>query len=94
MVGRVALPTSGDPAYPHRVDLLDHLLADPNADARQRLRSALSGIEPDRVMDEVVFNVYEVTLNFEVGEARVFDALDGNAEPTVVTLDELRTRVD
>jgi hypothetical protein len=42
---------------------------------------------------EEVTCVFEVTLDREVGEVRVFDVLDGNAEPTVVTLAELRSRL-
>jgi hypothetical protein len=42
---------------------------------------------------KVTFNVFEVTLDRESGETRVFDVLDTNAEATVVTLDELRSRL-
>jgi hypothetical protein len=73
------------------VDLLDLLLRDQHADARRQLRDALdrdlTGVE------EVAFNVFEVTLDREANEARVFDVLDGNVPPTVVTLAELRRRL-
>lgn len=69
------------------MDLLDLLLRDEQADARKRLLGAVNRDAP--ALEEVTFNVVEVTLDREVGEARVFDVLDGNAERTVVTLDEL-----
>jgi hypothetical protein len=34
-----------------------------------------------------------VALNFEADEAHVFDVLNGEADPTVVTFDELRSRL-
>jgi hypothetical protein len=73
------------------VDLLDLLLRDQHADARRQLRDALDRDLP--AVEEVAFNVFEVTLDREANEARVFDVLDGNVPPTVVTLDELRRRL-
>jgi hypothetical protein len=74
-----------------RVDLLDALLTDPHADARSRLLVALD--RDARVLHEVAFNLYEVLLDRERQEASVFDVLDGTAPPTVVSFDELRTRL-
>jgi hypothetical protein len=34
-----------------------------------------------------------VTLDRDANEARIFDVLDGTAEPTVMSLDELRRRL-
>ncbi|MBM0124539.1 hypothetical protein [Pimelobacter simplex] len=45
------------------------------------------------IVEEFRFNTYEVILDCEVGEVRVFDVLDGTAEPTIITLDELRRRL-
>lgn len=73
------------------MDLLDLLLQDQHEDARQRLRAALDS-DAHR-LEEVTFNVFEVTLDRDSNEARVFDVLDGTAEPTVMTLDELRRRL-
>jgi hypothetical protein len=42
---------------------------------------------------EVTFNTFEVTLDRDANEARVFGVLDGTADRTVVPLDELRDRV-
>jgi hypothetical protein len=75
------------------VDVLDLLLRDPHADARQRLHVAVNRSESGPIVQEVTFNTYEVILDREVDEARVFDVLDGKAEPTIVTLDELRKRL-
>lgn len=72
------------------VDMLDLLLQDQHEDARQRLRGALDG-EAQRM--EEAFNVFEVTLDRDANEARVFDVLDGTAVPTVMSLDELRRRL-
>lgn len=73
------------------MDLLDLLLQDEHEDARRRLRDALDS-DAHR-QEEVTFNVIEVTLDRDVNEARVFDVLDGTAEPTVMSLDELRRRL-
>lgn len=73
------------------MDLLDLLLRDQHADARRQLRDALDRDLP--AVEEVAFNVFDVTLDREANEARVIDVLDGNAPPTVVTLDELRHRL-
>jgi hypothetical protein len=73
------------------VDLLDRLLQDEHEGARQRLSEAIDREGP--ALEEVTFNVFEVTLDRESGETRVFDVLDTNAEATVVTLDELRSRL-
>lgn len=83
---------NGPPAcQDHLVDLLDLLLQDEHEKARERLLAAIDRGEP--TLEEVTFNVFEVILDREAREARVFDVLDGNAEPTVVTLDELRSRL-
>ena len=74
------------------MDLLDLLLRDPHEDARQRLRDALASNA--HRLQEVTFNVFEVTLDRDANEARVFDVLDGTADPTVLSLDELRRRSD
>jgi hypothetical protein len=57
------------------------------------MRRALSRTDPNKVVDEVSFNLFEVALNFEAQEARVCDALNGKADPTVVTFAELRSRL-
>lgn len=75
------------------MDLLDHLLADPHADARGALRHTLVQTDLNRDVDLVSFNLFEVALDFEAEEARVFDVLNGKADPTVVTFDELRSRL-
>lgn len=73
------------------VDLLDMLLRDPSADARTRLSVALD--EGTRHIEELAFNAFEVTIDHESGEVRVYDVLDGEAPPTVVSLDDLRRRL-
>lgn len=73
------------------VDLLELLLQDQHEDARRRLRDAAK-IDP-RPLEEITFNVVEVTLDRDANEARIFDVLDGTAEPTVMSLDELRRRL-
>ena len=73
------------------VDLLDLLLQDQHEDARRRLRDVLDGLA--HPLEEVTFNVFEVTLDRDTDEVRVFDALDGAVEPTVMSLDELRQRL-
>jgi hypothetical protein len=47
------------------VDLLDLLLRDEQADARKRLLGAVNRDAP--ALEEVTFNVVEVTLDREVG---------------------------
>lgn len=73
------------------MDLLDLLLQDQHEDTRQRLRDALDS-DAHR-LEEVTFNVFEVTLDRDANEARVFDVLDGTADPTFMSLDELRRRL-
>jgi hypothetical protein len=73
------------------VDLLDLLLHDEGT--RQELREALGHFESGPDLHEVNFDTYDAVLDREVGEARVFDVLDGTAGPTIVTLDELRRRL-
>jgi hypothetical protein len=73
------------------VDLLGLLLQDPREDARRRLRDALDSNA--RPLEEITFNIFEVTLDRDANEARIFDVLDGSAEPTVMSLDELRHRL-
>ncbi|MBM0124556.1 hypothetical protein [Pimelobacter simplex] len=75
------------------MDLLDLLLRDPHEGARQELRAAINPSVQNPVVEEFRFNTYEVILDREVGEAWVFDVLDGTAEPTIITLDELRRRL-
>ena len=41
----------------------------------------------------MTFDVFEVTLALQAKEVRVFDVFDGTAEPTVLSLDELRQRL-
>lgn len=73
------------------MDLLDQLLAQPTEDAYQRLRDALGRNSPP--VEEIVFNVYEVTLDRDAQQVRVYDVLDARAEPTAVSVDELRSRL-
>ncbi|SFC85796.1 hypothetical protein SAMN04487968_112142 [Nocardioides terrae] len=73
------------------MDLLDRLLKEQREDARQILRDAL---DSDVHQLEVVnFNVFEVALDRDANEARVFDVLDGTVDPTVMSLDDLRRRL-
>lgn len=73
------------------MDLLDRLLKEQREDARQILRDAL---DSDAHQLEVVnFNVFEVALDRDANEARGFDVLDGTADPTVMSLDDLRRRL-
>lgn len=73
------------------MDLLDVLLQDQQESARARLLDALDGDE--RPVVEVTFNIFEVRLDRDADEARVFDVLDGTTEPTIVSLLELRQRL-
>ncbi len=73
------------------MDLLDLLLQDQGEDAQLRLLDALDSDE--HRLEEVTFNVFEVVLDRDANEARVFDVLDGTAGPTVLSLNELRRRL-
>lgn len=73
------------------MDLLDLLLQEQGEDARRRLRDALDGHA--HRLEEITFNIFEVMLDRDADEARVFDVLDSTAEPTVLSLGELRQRL-
>ncbi|MGN6576890.1 MAG: hypothetical protein ACTHKG_14510 [Nocardioides sp.] len=73
------------------MDLLELLLQDQHEDARRRLRDALERRCPPA--EKVTFKVFEVTLDRDANEPRIFDVLDGTAEPTVMSLDEMPRRL-
>lgn len=80
------------PATIECVDLLDALLRYEGGDVRGSLLEALSRNAP--TLEVVNFDTFEIAFDREANEARVFDVLDGNAQPTTVTLQELRERLD
>ena len=55
---------------------LDRLLSDEGASARDDLPLALAA-----AAREIALNCFEVTLDFERGEARVVEVVDGDGEP-------------
>lgn len=67
------------------------LLEDASAEARPRLSVVLN--EGTRRVEELAFNTFEVTIDRDGDEVRVYDVLDGEALPTVMSLDDLRRRL-